>query len=147
MTTLVLDASVVLKWVLSDQAAEADTQRALSILRRMREGRIDVLQPPHWLAEVAAVTSRLRPRVAREAIGLLYAMELPVLEEPEVYERACDLAVSFGAHVFDTLYHAVALCHPDAVLLTADERYYRRTAGLGRVARLRDLRLESAAPE
>ena len=142
--TCVVDASVVLKWVLSSPAAERDTQQALGLLGSIREGRIAVLQPPHWLAEVAAVTSRLVPRRAEAVIGLMCAMEFPIADGPDIYERACELAVSSGVHVFDTLYHAVALCHPAAVLVTADERYYRRTATRGRMVRLRDLRIEPA---
>ena len=60
------------------------------------------------------MTSRLVPRRAEAVIGLMYAMEFPVSDSPEIYGRACELAVSSGAHVFDTLYHAVALCHPAA---------------------------------
>ncbi|WP_409409595.1 hypothetical protein AAE485_04075 [Acidithiobacillus ferriphilus] len=29
-----------------------------------------------------------------------------------------------GHHLFDTLYHALALLHPEAVLVTADRRYF-----------------------
>ena len=144
--TLVVDASVVVKWVLPESSVETDTQAALGLLGHIRDGRVAVLQPPHWLAEVAAVTARLAPRLAREVVGLLYAMELPVSGGPEVYERASDLAGSTGEHVFDTLYHAVALGHPVAVLVTADERYYRRAASLGRMVRLRDFRPEAHAP-
>lgn len=47
----------------------------------------------------------------------------------EVYQRARELAVALRQHVFDTLYHAVALSRLDGVLLTADEQYYRCAAG------------------
>jgi hypothetical protein len=39
---------------------------------------------------------------------------------------------------------AVALEHSNAVLVTADERYYRKAAGLGRIVRLREFQLERA---
>ncbi len=35
-------------------------------------------------------------------------------------------------------YHAAALSQPDAVLVTADERYFGKAAALGRIVRLRD---------
>jgi hypothetical protein len=43
-------------------------------------------------------------------------------------------------HVFDTLYHAVALLRLDGVLLTADEQYYHRAVRAGRVTLLGDYR-------
>lgn len=143
MSTLVLDASVVVKWVLSDAAVEPDTDQALRVLEGIRAGRVTALEPPHWVAEVAAVVCRLAPRRAREVVELLQAMELPVSDHPDIYGRACDLSVRLGAHVFDTLYHAVALAEPDAMLITADERYYRRALRAGRIVRLAEVPLEA----
>lgn len=141
MTALVVDASVIVKWIFSDRTLKAQPRQALDVLQGIKDGQVTVVQPPHWLAEVAAVVSRVEPRIAREAVGLLYAMDFPVSDGPEVYNRACELAISLNEHVFDTLYHAVALCRPEAALLTADERYYRRAAGVGGVVRLKDFRL------
>ena len=83
------------------------------MLEGIQAGRVTMLEPPHWVAEVAAVMWRLVPRRAREVVELLQAMELPVSDHPDMYGRACDLSVRLGAHVFDTLYHAVALSEPD----------------------------------
>jgi predicted nucleic acid-binding protein len=144
MTTVVLDASVVLKWVLPSRLQESHTQEALSILQYFQATHLKVLQPPHWLVEATAVLSRIAPEAAGEAIGLLYTFEFPVAGDLEIYRRAAQLASSLQQHVFDTLYHAVALIHPDTVLITADERYYRKSADLGRIVRLREFQLERA---
>jgi predicted nucleic acid-binding protein len=141
MTTIVVDASVAIKWIFPDRPQESNTPQALQVLQHLREGRCAIVQPPHWLAEVAAVASRLDPKIARQAIALLYALEFPVADGVEVYERACDLAITLDQHVFDTLYHAVALTEPDAVLVTADEHYYRKGSQSGRIVRLRDFQL------
>lgn len=138
MTSLVLDASVIIKWILSDQTNEADTGKALEILQAVREGNIILHQPPHWLAETAAVISRLSPKIAQKSVALLYAMEFPVLNGPEVYQRACHLAIELQQHLFDTLYHAVALCQPETLLITADDRYYQKASKIGSIVRLRD---------
>jgi predicted nucleic acid-binding protein len=68
-------------------------------------------------------------------------MDLPVSDHADLYGRACDLSVRLGAHVFDTLYHAVALSEPETTLVTADERYYRRALPTGRIVRLADVSL------
>ncbi len=134
----VVDASVVVKWIFPDTENEADTRTALALLRAIQSGSVQVVQPSHWLAEVAAVLARLVPEAAHEEVGLLYAMEIPVMETLEVYEQACELAVRFEHHLFDTLYHAVALCALDTTLVTADERYYRKAHSAGCMMRLGD---------
>ena len=140
MTALAVDASVALKWVFPARDGEAHVGQALAALDHIRQGRVSVLQPPHWLAEVGAVVSRLEPRRASEVVALLHAMEFPVSDGVEVYRGACELAARLRQHVFDTLYHAVALSRPDGMLLTADEQYYRRAVGAGRITLLRDYR-------
>jgi predicted nucleic acid-binding protein len=130
---VVVDASVAVKWLFPDGDAEGDVREALGLLQDLRDGRVAALQPIHWLPEVLAVSARLDPAVAAEATGLLFALEFEVLDEPEVYRTAIELAASLGHHLFDTLYHAVALCADEAELVTADERYYRKAQGRGRM--------------
>ncbi len=132
---LVVDASVVVKWFFHDTAIEEHAEHALSVLQSVRAGTVEILQPPHWLAEVAAVIARLAPGVADEAIDVLDAMELPAVADASVYKRAASLAATLRQHVFDTLYHAVALEH-GAELISADRRYYRAAKHLGRITYL-----------
>ena len=143
MTTVVLDASVVVKWIFADRAEEAHTLQALQLLQHIKESRVTVVQPPHWLAEVAAVIVRLEPERARQAVSLLHALEFPVVTDVEAYQKACELSASLKQHVFDTLYHAVALTEPGAVLVTADEQYYRKAHRVGRIVRLKEYSLAS----
>jgi len=141
MTTLVIDASVVIKWLFDDPEREDDVRAALALLDGVVDRRIAVRQPPHWLAEVAAVATRLDADTAPHAVRLLHAMELPVLDGVEVYERAIDLASTLRHHLFDTLYHAVALVSPDTTFVTAEVAYYRRAAPLGSIRLLKDMAL------
>jgi predicted nucleic acid-binding protein len=140
VTTLAVDASVALKWLFPLRDGEAHVKQALTVLGDIRRGRVAVLQPAHWLAEVAAVVSRLEPRRAVEVIDIFHALEFPVSDAPEVYQRACELAIALKQHVFDTLYHAVALSQSEGILVTADEQYYRRAVGAGQLTLLRDYR-------
>jgi predicted nucleic acid-binding protein len=141
VTTLVVDASVVAKWVLPVSDEEPDAGRALAVLHGLKRGDVRMVQPPHWLAEVAAVLARLDSERALAKIGALYALGVPTAGGFEVYERATALSVSLGHHLFDTLYHAVALETPGAVLLTADERYFAKARGEGSIERLADYRV------
>ena len=133
---LVADASVIVKWLLPGPEPEQDVDVALSLLSAFRRGQMLLRQPPHWLAEVAAVLTRLSPRTVDEDVADLYAMRLDVLDSVELYQRASRLAKSLDQHLFDTLYHAVALETPGAMLVTADERYYRKAASAGAIALL-----------
>ena len=54
------------------------------------------------------------------------------------YATAIDLSIRLRLHVFDTLYHATALHHEGATLVTADEAYYEKTHAEGGIVRLRD---------
>ena len=131
--TLVLDASVILKWLLEAPEREPDTDKAMGLVKDVIEGRYAILQPVHWLAEVAAVLARLTPDTASEDVELLGALQWPVTDDLAVMRRATQLAIKTGAHLFDTLYHAVALELPDAVFITADERYFEKSKSAGRI--------------
>ena len=107
-------------------------------MRAVLVGKVEIVQPVHWLLEVGAVLARLSPATAADDLELLYALELPVRDEPGVLRGACQLSIELGQHLFDTLYHAVALETEDAVLVTADQRYLRAARRRGRVCALAD---------
>ena len=107
----------------------------LFVLQSVRAGNVELLQPPHWLAEVAEVIARLEPDLADEAMDVLDAMELPVAVDVAVYKRATSLSAALRQHVFDTLYHAVALEY-GAELISADRRYCRVAKHFGRITYL-----------
>lgn len=143
MIRVVVDASVAVKWAFPFRGDEADGEKAVALLDNFRRGEIALLEPPHWLAEVAAVVTRQSPETARQYIEVLYTLRIPVADGPEIYSLACEIAAATEQHVFDTLYHAVALLAPDCSLVTADERYYRSTRGRGSIVLLRDFSLAS----
>jgi predicted nucleic acid-binding protein len=134
---VVVDASVAVKWVVRESGRESLVEEALRLLDAIASGRVGVRQPPHWLAEVAAVLARVAPDIATRSIAVLQSMELPVVDEVEMYERACALAIGLRHHVFDTLYHAVAQSVPDAIFITADDAYHRKAHHLGAIQHLR----------
>jgi predicted nucleic acid-binding protein len=135
---VVLDASVVLKWMFEDPARERDTEKAFAVIESVVRGRQEILQPVHWLVEVAAVAARLTPQTALRDVEMLAALEFPATDDPNVMRRATNLAIETNHHLFDTLYHAVALENEDAMLVTADDRYYVKAERYGMISALRD---------
>lgn len=135
---LVVDASVAIKWFLHFREDEDHCQRALEILARIGDGRVLLVQPPHFLAEMGAVLAREKPADALADLSDLMVVEFESAAEPVVYQTACELALRLGQHLFDTLYHAVTLHTPGATLVTADKRYFRNARDVGRIALLAD---------
>ncbi len=141
MITWVIDVSVIVKWALPGRGGESHQAQALALLQDIRQGNCHVLQPPHWLAEVGAVLSRLAPEQSLSLFQTFLAMELPMITEWVVYEEACRLAVNLNHHLFDTLYHSVALQNPNAIFITADAQYFRKADELGQIIELKNFPL------
>jgi predicted nucleic acid-binding protein len=113
---------------------------SVALVESVVSGRQEILQPVHWLAEVAAVAARLVPQTAVGDVEMLAAFEFPTTDSPNVIRRATRLVIDTDHHLFDTLYHAVALEHEDTLLVTADERYYGKAEGIGTIRALHDWR-------
>lgn len=134
---VVVDASVTLKWLLRARPTEQDVPKALSLLKAIGDGVCEAFQPAHWRAEVLAVIARENPMQIDEAIRLIYRLPHTPSEDPIVLRRAAQQADALKQHLFDTLYHAVAI-ERRAVLITSDVRYYTRAKDVGSIQLLRD---------
>lgn len=140
---VVADASVALEWFFRSRPAEADAGPALEILKGVAQERIRLLQPPHFVVEVAAVLVREAPATTQANLRDLLAVQMQIGADPAHYESAMALCRRHKAHLFDTLYHALALATPGAQFVTADEAYWRRARTDGGIALLADF---SASP-
>ena len=129
---LVIDASVAIKWFFHNKPGEQDVKQALGILRGLQDGKIDAIQPPHWLVEVLSVLAREAPPLADEALETLVALDLPTIAETRTYKLGASLSNQLKHHMFDTLYHAIAL-EQGAALITADDIYFAKAFRLGNV--------------
>ena len=140
----VVDASVAVTWFVdADWALREDhVEPALALLQASAAGTVDLFQPPHFLAEVAAVLARLQPLAAQQDIANLTDLDITWAEPTRALARAIELATQLNHHLFDTLYHALALATPGAVLVTADQRYFDKACHLGQIVWLPDFSLE-----
>ncbi len=129
---VVIDASVAIKWVIRQPATEPNGDQALAILRGLRNRTIEALVPAHFQAEVLAVVARTRPQRVPITFGILGSAPIELVATEAVLRRAADLTISLQHHLFDTLYHAVAL-EKGATLVTADQVYFGKAADLGNI--------------
>ena len=130
---LVLDASVALKWFFRARRGEQDGHAASEILKAYAAGRHELLAPPHFQAEVCAVLAREAPDTMAEHFADLLDLAIPVRRDAAVYARAMQMSRDLDHHLFDTLYHAVALETEGGMLVTADARYFAKASGSGRI--------------
>jgi predicted nucleic acid-binding protein len=132
---LVVDASVAVKWILRDQPGETEVDRASALLGAIARQTATAIEPAHWVAEVAGVIARLKPDRAGATIALVTHSRFPTTGSRAVYRRAAALSNTLNHHLFDTLYHAVAL-EEQATLVTADEAYFNKAKSLGSIVPL-----------
>jgi predicted nucleic acid-binding protein len=138
MSRVVVDASVAIKWLVPFRQDEADVDKALVLFEQVARFDVTMIQPPHFIAEVMAVITRLEPDYAGDIFVAVNDLEMDLSEQPETYQTAIRLSVELNHHLFDTLYHAVALNASDITLITADETYYRKAKGYGQILLLKD---------
>jgi predicted nucleic acid-binding protein len=132
-----LDASIAVKWVMRDPGIEPNVDKALGLLRAIRARQVEAVEPPHWTIEILSVIARMRPQRVAFVLGMLAALPLRETSGLSCHRRAADIAIRLDHHLFDTLYHAVAL-EEGATLVTADEAYFAKAQGLGAIQRLAD---------
>jgi len=130
---MVVDATVAGNWSFRLRDDDAEVKAALGLLRAVAEERAALIQPPHFIAEVAAVPAREAPETAAASLRHLLAIEMQIADEAAIHTRTVAPAARLRQHVFDALYHAVAIEIADAVLITANDRYSRKARGAGRI--------------
>ncbi|MEK6591887.1 MAG: hypothetical protein AABZ67_02270, partial [Pseudomonadota bacterium] len=72
----IADASVAVKWAFPFRDDEADGEKAVALLDSYRKGEIALLEPPHWLTEVAAVIARQSPETVRQYVEVLHTLRI-----------------------------------------------------------------------
>jgi predicted nucleic acid-binding protein len=126
--TLVIDASVAIKWVVAEGYSSA-ALRLLDIEARC-------LVPPHfWMEVTSALHKKVRLReLSRDqafaALAALTGAPLDSADAPLLPVRALDLALMLGHPVYDTAYLALAIAER-ARLVTADATLCDRAVATG----------------
>ena len=124
--TLVVDASVAIKWVLP----ERDQGMALRLQERYQEEELDLVAPYLLIAEVGNVLWKrmrrgdLKAAAARRCFEQLLRDSPILLDSPAVSTSALLLAMAHNHPVYDCLYLAWAL-EQRCDLVTADEKFFQ----------------------
>lgn len=123
--TLVVDASVAVKWLLKEEGHD----EAVRILESYQEERLDLVAPYLLIPEVGNVLWKrvrrddLTGQQAARCFELMLLNSPILLDSPRVNQAALELAMVHGHTVYDCLYLAWAL-EERCDLLTADERFF-----------------------
>lgn len=122
-TSIVVDASVALKWVVTEDGSPQATE----LLTDAGEGSVTLLAPEHFVGEVA---NGLRKRVSQNVLsaedaraGLIAIGQLDIefYGSIELWFRTLDIALTWQVTAYDALYILTAL-DLDAQLATADRQ-------------------------
>ncbi len=118
----VLDACVVLKWVLPP---EEDVAKALVLKTDFRQGKIDLMVPEHLIVEACNTVARRMPDFLVSVFNKLNQIFTPHRLNEEVVLLAGQLVARYPKISFyDAAYHALALIKR-ATFVTSDEKYYQ----------------------
>lgn len=140
MRRYVVDASVILKWVLGDER-EPDQDKAVNLLNAWVEGGVELAAPTLWQYEVGNFLGREIPEEAADKMDLLLNLNIKSVDLTDTIFRRCfnwmrQEAVSF----YDVSYLAFAL-ETEAMLITADESFVKKMEKTDRICLLKHLDL------
>ncbi|HTT84426.1 MAG TPA: type II toxin-antitoxin system VapC family toxin [Rhizomicrobium sp.] len=122
MITLVIDASVAIKWIVEEEG----TPEALALRHKAK-----LIAPDFLAAECANILwkkvqrKELTSKEAHLAARLLQAADIELLPMRPLLEAATKLAIALDHPAYDCIYLALAV-EKDCKLVTADERLLRR---------------------
>ena len=126
MTSVVVDASVAVKWCLPAQREELVSE-AEELLASSRREEVQFLVPDLFWVECANVAwkavrvGRLPLASADAALTALTEYDFPTVPSPSLLSSAFQIATAFQRTIYDSIYVALAL-KSKAQLVTADER-------------------------
>jgi len=131
MTTVVVDASVVIKWFVPEAGSDA--------ARRLLAGENLYAAPDLLFVEVANVAwkkvrrGHLSERDASQLVSEISNVAIAAVPCRDLAPDAYALAHSTGQTVYDSMYLALAL-RLDTFVVTADERFVRAAAAIPALA-------------
>jgi predicted nucleic acid-binding protein len=138
MKNYVVDASVIIKWVLGDEK-EPDHEKAMGLLNAWGEGDADISAPKLWQYEVGNFLGRSIEEEASEKMDILLNLNIKGIELTENMFRQCfSWMRDNDVPLYDGCYLATAF-EVDGVLVTADEKFVNKMKKTKRICLLKGL--------
>jgi predicted nucleic acid-binding protein len=126
LTSIVLDASVAVKWAVPS-AEEPLTAESVVLLKRFTDGRVNFIVPDIFWAEVGNVLwkgvrqQRWSRKVAHVAASEMREHTFHTISSFDLLPEALEIAIAYDRSLYDCLYVALAIQF-QIEMITADER-------------------------
>lgn len=124
--TLVLDASVVVKWY----CEEKDSDKALEIRKMYRENNVNIIVPNLLFYEVinairfnSDISEKAKKRIANNLLAIGFDTIVPSRNQ---YLEALSFALNKDLTIYDSIYYVIAK-DTDGLYVTADENFWNKT--------------------
>lgn len=123
--TLVLDASVIIKWFTQEEKKE----QAIKLRESYINGEIEIVVPDLILYEISNAlrfNPNFQEKDIKEAVQSLFDIEINIIVPiPEILERAVEIAYSKELTIYDAIYIALSQII-DFDFITADKELYEK---------------------
>lgn len=138
MKKYIVDASIILKWVL-EKEKEPDHDKAAGLLRTWVSGAVGIAAPGLWTYEVANILGRALPDEADQKMKLLLDLKIDTVDcSKEMIHQCFTWMKEHRVTFYDAIYLAAAYAI-DAVLLTGDEKFFEKMKNDIRICLLKDI--------
>ena len=140
ITEYVIDASVILKWVIGDEN-EPDQMKAMQLLSAWAAGSVTISAPILWQYEVGNFLGREVPEEAEAKMALLLNLKVRDIELTDNIYRLCFAWMKkYKVTFYDAAYLAIAY-DIQATLVTADEKFVKKMEKINCLCLLRNIDL------
>jgi predicted nucleic acid-binding protein len=138
MKNYVMDASVILKWVIGNER-ESDHKQAMALLETWSEGDIELSAPILWQYEVGNFLGRSLQEEAMDKMNLLLNLNIRNVAFTSGMWRQCfSWMKQKNITFYDASYLAVAF-EVQGTLITADEKFAGEMEETNRICLLSNL--------
>jgi predicted nucleic acid-binding protein len=138
MKSYVVDASVIIKWVLGEEK-EPDQEKAMGLLNEWSQGYAEISAPMLWQCEVGNFLGRSLNEEALEKMDILLDLNIKGIEFTEKMFRLCFIWMKDNPITFYDASYLAAAFEIDGLLITADEKFVNKMKKTKRICLLKDL--------
>lgn len=126
---LIIDASVILKWILLEQ--EDHKEKALLLRKDFLENKVSLGIPTMALYEIMNILAIKMPNIAVSFLSQLMALQMTEFRLTlDVTATAIGIMKKFKKISFyDSAYHAIAI-NNNGIFITSDKQYYQKTKSM-----------------